>query len=297
MQPRDALAFYTSVTHRTSAVVIKSYSTSFGLASRLLGGDVRQHVETVYALVRVADEVVDGAAAAAGLSPDQTREVLDGLEGETERAMATGYSANPVVHAFANTARETGISVELTRPFFASMRADLDRTEHTQESFDEYVYGSAEVVGLMCLRCFLYREVPQPSAAQEQKFVEGARRLGAAFQKINFLRDLAEDFESLGRSYFPGVRPGNFGEEDKHRLLDDIAADLAVSAEALRDLPGSSRRAVALAQGLFAELSARLRNTPAEELLSSRVRVPNPVKLRIAARALAGRVPQPDETP
>lgn len=297
MQPLDALAFYTDVTHRTSSMVIRSYSTSFGLASRLLGGDVRQHVETVYALVRVADEVVDGAAAAAGLSLDQTRAVLDDLEQETERAMATGYSANPVVHAFANTASETGIAADLTRPFFASMRADLERTEHTRESFDEYVYGSAEVVGLMCLKCFLYREATQPGAAQERKLIDGARRLGAAFQKINFLRDLADDFESLGRSYFPGVRPGNFGETDKHRLLDDIAADLAVSADALRDLPGSSRRAVALAQGLFTELSLRLRRTPAEELLTSRVRVPNPVKLRIAARALAGRVPHPDETP
>lgn len=297
MQPRDALAFYTDVTHRTSAVVIRSYSTSFGLASRLLGGDVRQHVETVYALVRIADEVVDGAAAAAGLSRDQTRAVLDDLERETERAMALGYSANPVVHAFANTARETGIAVDLTRPFFASMRADLERTEHTDESFDEYVYGSAEVVGLMCLKCFLYQEVGPRSADQENKLIDGARRLGAAFQKINFLRDLADDFESLGRSYFPGIRPGSFGEADKHRLLDDIAADLAVSADALRDLPGSSRRAVALAQGLFTELSLRLRRTPAQELLTSRVRVPNPVKLRIAAQALAGRVPQPDETP
>ncbi|GAA1123190.1 phytoene/squalene synthase family protein [Arthrobacter flavus] len=297
MQPRDALAFYTDVTHRTSAVVIRSYSTSFGLASRLLGGDVRQHVETVYALVRVADEVVDGAAAAAGLSRDQTRAVLDDLEQETERAMAVGYSANPVVHAFANTARETGIAVDLTRPFFASMRADLERTEHTDESFDEYVYGSAEVVGLMCLKCFLYQEASPRSTDQESKLIDGARRLGAAFQKINFLRDLADDFESLGRSYFPGIWPGSFGEADKHRLLDDIAADLAVSADALRDLPSSSRRAVALAQGLFAELSLRLRRTPAEDLLTSRIRVPNPVKLRIAAQALAGRVPQPDETP
>ncbi|WP_026553544.1 phytoene/squalene synthase family protein [Arthrobacter sp. H20] len=297
MQPQQALAFYTGVTHQASALIIRSYSTSFGLASRLLGADVRQHVETVYALVRVADEVVDGAAAAAGLSADQTRSLLDELESETERALATGYSANPVVHAFAATARQTGITDELTRPFFASMRADLDQTEHTQESFDNYVYGSAEVVGLMCLKCFLYQEASAPTSEQERKFIDGARRLGAAFQKINFLRDLAEDFESLGRSYFPGIRPGNFDEADKHRLLDDIAEDLAVSAGALRDLPSSSRRAVAVAQGLFTELAARLRHTPAEDLLTSRVRVPNPVKLRIAARALAGRLPQPHETP
>ena len=296
MQPRDALAFYTGVAQRASAIVIRSYSTSFGLASRMLGADVRQHVESVYALVRVADEVVDGAAAAAELTASQVRAVLDNLESETERALDVGYSANPVVHSFAVTARDTGITAELTRPFFASMRADLDRTEHTPESFDEYVSGSAEVVGLMCLKCFLYQQPPL-ARDEELALVDGARRLGAAFQKINFLRDLAEDFESLGRSYFPGVSPGNFDEADKHRLLDDIADDLAVSAVALRDLPPSSRKAVALAQGLFAELAARLRSTPAPDLLTTRIRVPNPVKLRIAARALAGRLPQPDETP
>ncbi|MHA7277453.1 phytoene/squalene synthase family protein [Arthrobacter sp. Hz1] len=296
MQPRDALAFYTDVTDRASAIVIRSYSTSFGLASRMLGASVRQQVESVYALVRVADEVVDGAAAAAGLTTGQIRALLDGLEAETDRALAAGYSANPVVHSFAATARETDITAELTRPFFASMRADLERTEHTQESFDEYVYGSAEVVGLMCLKCFLYQEAPL-APAEERKLVDGARRLGAAFQKINFLRDLAEDFESLGRSYFPGVSPGNFDEADKHRLLDDIAEDLAVSAAALRDLPTSSRRAVALAQGLFAELADRLRSTPAADLLTTRVRVPNPVKFRIAAQAFAGRLPQSHEVP
>lgn len=283
----DSLARYNAAALKTSAEVIRCYSTSFGLASRILDRTTRGHIEAVYALVRVADEIVDGAAAGAGVSPDGVRALLDGFERETEHAMATGYSANLVVHAFAVTARTTGIDVDLTRPFFASMRADITQHEHTQESFDLYVYGSAEVVGLMCLRAFL---VGRPVTPREDAvLVDGARHLGAAFQKINFLRDLAEDFSTLGRSYFPGVRPGNFTEADKARLLDDIDEDLRISAAALPGLPATPRRAVALAQGLFTELALRLRRTPADDLLRARVRVPNPVKVRIMAQAFAGR--------
>ncbi|SDI44385.1 Phytoene/squalene synthetase [Arthrobacter subterraneus] len=284
---RDALADYTNAAFTSSAVVLRSYSTSFGLASRLFEAGVRRRVESVYALVRVADEIVDGVTAAAGLAPEETRRQLDGFERETERALDLGYSANLVVHAFADTARLTGIGRDLTRPFFASMRADLDRVEHTPESFTEYVYGSAEVVGLMCLKCFLHGY--SVSAAENARLERGARHLGAAFQKVNFLRDLAEDFTSLGRSYFPGVSPANFDEAAKQRLLEDIDHDLRESRAVLRGLPPSSRRAVALAQELFAELAERIRATPAPELIRTRISVPNTVKLRIAAAVLAGR--------
>ena len=287
MGVETSLARYNAAALKTSAEVIRCYSTSFGMASRILDSTTRSHIEAVYALVRVADEIVDGAAAGAGLDAAAVGQLLDDLEHDTEAAMCTGYSANLVVHAFAVTARHTGIDVELTRPFFASMRADLTQTEHTPESFERYVYGSAEVVGLMCLRAFLVGRSVTPD--EEAVLVDGARHLGAAFQKINFLRDLAEDFSTLGRSYFPWVRPGNFSEADKLRLLDDIDEDLRISAAALPGLPPTARRPVALAQGLFTELALRLRATPAEELLCARIRVPNPVKLRIAARALTGR--------
>ncbi|MFC7849911.1 phytoene/squalene synthase family protein [Arthrobacter sp. NPDC057388] len=284
---RDALSVYTAAAFKSSGVVLRSYSSSFGLASRLFDDTVRRQVDSVYALVRVADEIVDGVASAAGLSVEESRRQLDGFEQEAERAMVTGYSTNLVIHAFADTARRTGIGTELTRPFFASMRTDLDQVQHTPESFTRYVYGSAEVVGLMCLKCFLYGH---PVTAEEAARLErGARHLGAAFQKINFLRDLAEDFTSLGRSYFPGVSPANFDELHKHRLLADIERDLHESRAVLRGLPVSSRMAVALAQELFAELAERIRATPAEELISARISVPNPVKLRIAAAVLTGR--------
>jgi phytoene/squalene synthetase len=270
------------VAEETASIVIRRYSTSFGLASRLLEPGVRRHVENIYALVRIADEIVDGTA----LDTLAAGRALNELETETHRAMDLGYSANLVVHAFALTAREVDFGEELTGPFFESMRMDLTQAVHDQASFERYVYGSAEVVGLMCLRAFVQHESLTPE--QDARLVHGARALGAAFQKVNFLRDLAADFEVLGRSYFPGVDVATFSEADKTRLLDDIDDDLRVSGEVIPELPKGSRRAVALAQGLFAELGKRLRATPASELVRSRVRVPNPVKARIALGAALG---------
>ena len=289
MARETGLALYNQVAVETASIVIRSYSTSFGLASRLLQPRTRRQIECIYALVRLADEIVDGVAAAADVPPADVARLLDELEAETLQALRTGYSVNLVVHAFALTARATGITAELTVPFFRSMRADLLRTEHTPESFNDYVYGSAEVIGLMCLLCFLQgTELQGTKAGQDraQRLQDGAQRLGAAFQKVNFLRDLADDFDALGRSYFPGVSVGSFSEADKHRLLDDIDADLLVSGAAIAELPPAARPAVALAQELFSELSRRLRTTPAQQLRSTRVRVPNPVKIRIAAGTL-----------
>ncbi|MCS6581760.1 phytoene/squalene synthase family protein [Curtobacterium citreum] len=283
------LQLYDATAEAASGVVIDRYSTSFGLASRMLARDTREHIRNVYALVRVADEVVDGPATEAGLDLELARTVLDELEADTERAIALGFSVNPVVHAFARTARATGFGAELTAPFFASMRMDLDRTEHDDASFDAYVYGSAEVVGLMCLRAFVYR-AGRPTFDQAE-LVAGARALGAAFQKVNFLRDLHADFEVLGRSYFPGVDIRSFDEATKDRLVADVQADLDHAARTIRLLPADARNAVGLAHALFQELNDRLARTPASRLVTTRVRVPNPVKVRLAAQVLAGRAP------
>ncbi|WP_108249111.1 phytoene/squalene synthase family protein [Planctomonas deserti] len=310
MAEQTDLSLYDRVAHETASVVIRRYSTSFGLASRLLRADIRVHVENIYALVRIADEIVDGVAAGAQVPHDEISRLLDDLERETHSAVERGYSTNLVVHAFALTARSAGFGRELVAPFFASMRRDLSPEPHTAESFDAYVYGSAEVVGLMCLRAFLLDErgaeragslAPGSYAASgaavahpepDPALIDGARHLGAAFQKVNFLRDLAADYRALGRSYFPGVDVASFDEHDKNRLLDDIDDDLRVSAATLPRLPASSRRAVALAQSLFTELAVRLRETPAQQIATSRVRVPNPVKLRLAAEAAVGRTPR-----
>ncbi len=279
------LSLYDAVADRAAGVVVREYSTSFGLATRLLAEPARTRIRNVYALVRLADEVVDGAASEAG-ADGAAEALLAELEHETERATASGYSTNVLVHAFARTAREAGIGPDLTRPFFASMRMDLHRTAHDDASLRAYVYGSAEVVGLMCLRVFL---LDVPAARREADYVRltpGARALGAAFQKINFLRDLADDGERLGRSYFVDVDPARLTEPQKAAILADIDADLRLAAQALPSLPPSARRAVALAAGLFAELTRRLERTPAGEIARRRVRVPGPVKARVAAAAL-----------
>jgi phytoene/squalene synthetase len=283
-------SLYDRVAMETASVVIRRYSTSFGLASRLLAPSVRQDVENIYALVRLADEVVDGVAASADLTSAEITDRIDALERETCTALACGYSTNLIVHAFGLTARRTGFGEELTEPFFRSMRADISATRHTPESFTDYVYGSAEVVGLMCLAAFLRGETVTPE--QHSVLVDGGRHLGAAFQKINFLRDLAADFGSLGRSYFPGIDVTTFTEAEKARIIADIDVDLRIARASLPGLPSTSRRAVALAQGLFEELTDRLRATPAEVLATSRIRVPNPVKARLALGAAMGRLPR-----
>ncbi len=288
------LDLYLSVAEQTAGLVIRRYSTSFGLAARLLGTAVRQPVENIYALVRVADEIVDGGAEEAGLDPLIAARLLNEFEAETGRAIDEGYSANLVVHAFAATARAAGFGAELTTPFFESMRMDLTATEHDPASFERYVYGSAEVVGLMCLRVFLRDTDRSYTDAELATLESGARALGSAFQKVNFLRDLAADVEKLGRSYFPGIDVSDFRDAQKNVLLDDIDRELAVAGRSVPLLPTSSRRAVATAQGLFAELSRRLRQTPAASLLTTRVRVPDPVKLRIAAAAW---MTKPDRAP
>lgn len=289
--PPTPLERYERAAWRSSAVVISEYSTSFGLATRLLPRTSRRHIRNVYALVRLADEVVDGVAVESGLRRDEVAAALDALEADTVRGMATGYSTNLVVHAFAATARAVGIEEELVRPFFASMRMDLDHARHSPESFATYVYGSAEVVGLMCLRAFL-ADGPAPAPADRVVLETGARRLGAAFQKVNFLRDLAADAGGLGRAYFPGVAPADLDEVTKHALLDDIDADLVAAAATVPLLGARQRRAVGLAHGLFAELAERIRRTPAARLTTTRVRVPDPVKLRLAVLAAADRLPR-----
>ncbi|MEP7763703.1 squalene/phytoene synthase family protein [Sanguibacter sp. 25GB23B1] len=280
MKPSDET--YDAVAQASAAAVIRGYSTSFGWACRLLHTSVRADVRNVYALVRLADEIVDGPHGAA--DPDGAAQRLDALEAATTEALVSGYSTNLVVHAFALTARRYGIDAELVDPFFRSMRADVDVREHTPESLADYIHGSAEVVGLMCLRVFLGAAGRTPDW---DALAPGASRLGAAFQKINFLRDLAADHDDLGRVYFPGLDVEHFTDEHKDALLADIRADLDAAELAIVRLPANSRAAVAAAHGLFAELTGRVAATPARELLRTRVRVPGPIKARVLATALA----------
>jgi phytoene synthase len=282
------LALYTTAATAASREVIRSYSTSFGVASNLLGSRVRSHVQNIYALVRVADEIVDGAAAeAASISREISPRIeLDEFEAETYRAMRVGYSTNLVIHAFATTAQTVGIGEDLVRPFFESMQLDLWQKKHDEESFERYVYGSAEVVGLMCLKAFVKGR--KYTEAQSEQLVSSGRALGAAFQKVNFLRDLSADFRQLGRSYLPGVKISKFDEEQKAYWVDNIRSDIRVAGVGLKLLPLSSRIAVTAALSLFNELNEKISATPANQVINQRISVSTPRKLWLVVRAPFG---------
>ncbi len=290
MRADTPLDRYTRSAMRASAVVIRSYSTSFGAATRLLGRRHRAHVRNVYALVRVADELVDGVTEGAGLTPGEQADALQRLESEVGRAIGSGYSSDLIVHAFARTARAAGIDAALTAPFFASMRADLPAPTDTAElrGFDAeqhgaYVYGSAEVVGLMCLRIFTrHRSL---DALEQHRLERGARSLGAAFQNVNFLRDLADDTDCLGRNYL-GTQE-RLTDADRIDWVRRIEAELADARAVLPLLPKDARAAVRSALNLFAALSRRISRTAIDELYARRVRVPDWQKTAIIVRSIA----------
>lgn len=281
------LSLYTATANASACVVIRRYSTSFGWASRLLPTSMRDHIARVYALVRIADELVDGPAEAAGVDRETRGALLDDLEAETERALRLCFSTNLIVHAFAATARAHGIGMDLCEPFFASMRRDLDATAFDPTELDEYIHGSAEVVGLMCLAVFEAGTVRD--GRERARLENGARRLGAAFQKVNFLRDFADDHDDLGRTYLAGTAR-TLTEQSKAETVASIRDDLHAADAAIALLAAPCRPAVWAARAMFGELTDRIESTSTSALMTTRVRVPDTVKARILARALAMKV-------
>ncbi len=275
---------YTASAREASSKVIRAYSTSFGLASRMLDAPTRQAISDIYALVRVADEIVDGTAAAAGLDRAAQERALDYYQHETERALRIGFSTDLVVHAFATTAREVGITDKLTRPFFKSMRRDLNPSALRADEVADYIYGSAEVVGLMCLEVFLHGEAV--TEEQRQTMITGARHLGAAFQKVNFLRDLSADVDGLQRNYFPWIDPRSLNERQRDEIVVDITNDLRVARESIPLLPLAVRVGVLSATNLFAALTRKVSRTRPERLITERIRVNNVHKCWIVLSAL-----------
>ena len=271
-----SLALYDKTACEASAQVIRSYSNSFGTGARLLDKTTCRHITSIYAMVRVADEIVDTYR-----GPD-SRELLDGFERDVHACMDGRFGTNLVAHAFGLTARQVGVTKDMTAPFFASMRMDLETTEHTPASFDRYVYGSAEVIGEMCLAAFVATADGPGHATTEVR--EGARRLGAAYQKINFLRDIATDTDALGRSYFPGVTATSLTDATLAELVDDCKADIRAAELCLPALPRRARIAVATTIDIYSRLLRRIERTPAQRLCTERVRVSNPVKAALAAR-------------
>ncbi|WP_255567447.1 phytoene/squalene synthase family protein [Corynebacterium sp. TAE3-ERU16] len=277
------MADYDAMSTSAAGRVMETYSTSFSLASRLLDARTRTDIRNLYAVVRIADEIVDGAATDAGLTDTGVREELDAFERQVTRALVSGFSTNPPVHAFAGTARRTGITVEHMTAFFSSMRRDLSPSPvYDDAELAAYIYGSAEVIGLMCLCIFTAdRELPE---GDMDRCATGARRLGAAFQKINFLRDLHEDTAELGRSYLDDGGP--LTDRRRDEVITDVRTDLDAALETVPMLPTRVRAGVIAAALLYRELTDRLAVTPASVIMRHRVSVPARVKATIPARAL-----------
>jgi phytoene synthase len=269
---------YDEASAKASRVVTRTYSTSFGLAITLLPKDMRRHIYNLYGLVRVADEIVDT------YNGTDKRQLLDNLEEETYAALERQYSANIIVHAFMLTAVRFGIGRELIKPFFASMRSDITKKTYTEKEYKEYIYGSAEVVGLMCLHVFCDKD-----QARYDTLKPGAQALGSAFQKVNFLRDLAADSNQLQRSYFPGMHVSDMTEAGKRAIVTDIRADFAAAKPAIRQLPHTVRPAVQTAHDYFEKLLSKIEHTPVEALKKQRLRISNGHKTAILVKAFTAK--------
>ena len=271
------LSRYDRMADRAAAQVIGHYSTSFSLATRVLDPDTRRDIRNLYAVVRIADEIVDGATAEANECPETA---LDMYEEQVLHAPRHRFHTDPVLHAWANTYRRCGIKDDHVRAFFSSMRRDTTQTDYNADDLGAYIYGSAEVIGLMCLDIFLREH--DPSEQDRRTMEEGARALGSAFQKVNFLRDLGEDSRELGRAYLGPV----LDEDLKRTLTAEITEELDAARAAIPLLPAAARRGVAAAEALFRDLNERIAATPAEDVAAARVSVPNHRKFLLTARAI-----------
>jgi len=266
---------YTDFSYQTAERLTRSYSTSFGQSSLLFDATVRKHIYAIYGLVRIADEIVDT------YKGKDAAKLLKDFEAHTFQALKSGYSTNPLIHAFALTAKEFGIGRDLIRPFFKSMRMDLKEIPYTQHLYEQYIYGSAEVIGLMCLKVFCLEE-------DYKQLESGARALGAAYQKVNFLRDIASDYHDRGRVYFPGVSFDSFTDRQKQRIEKDIERDLARAQQALKQLPKSARTAVAVSYAYYSELLKRIKKQNATYITTHRVRVPGYKKAQLFTKVRIG---------
>jgi phytoene synthase len=266
---------YTTFAYAASRNLTLTYSTSFGISSRLFSKSIRRHIYAIYGLVRIADEIVDTYPGT------DRRQQLDSFEAETYIAIRSGYSTNPIIHAFSLTVREYGIKKKLITAFFKSMRMDLDPKVYTETLYKTYIYGSAEVIGLMCLRIFCDKDETLYSSLES-----GAKALGAAYQKINFLRDLAADYKQLGRLYFPGLTFDSFNDKTKQTIIKDIRKDIALASDSLMRLPKSSRIAVSTSLAYYLKLLDKLAQLPANEIKKKRVRINNTHKLLLLGSAI-----------
>lgn len=266
---------YDNLSDEVSRVTTRMYSTSFSLGIYFLNRRIRDGVYAIYGFVRLADEIVDSFQAfdRAGL--------LRQFKYDTWQAIGEGISVNPILNSFQRAVRRYRIGVDLIRLFFESMEMDLEERTYDEQGYQQYILGSAEVVGLMCLYVFT-----EGNTELYQDLKPYAMRLGAAFQKVNFLRDLKDDFQILGRVYFPQVDLSCFTREAKQRIEEDIDNDFKQALLGIQKLPPSSKGGVYLAYVYYRSLFSKIRRLPPHRILQGRVRISNPRKLSLMLNSL-----------
>ena len=266
---------FDEVSEMCSKTVTESYSTSFSLATRMLSTSIRQDIYNIYGFVRFADEIVDS------FHDYNKEELLNNFEKELRYSITNKISLNPILNSFQKTLLKYDIDIKLVNSFLKSMRWDLDKKVYlNKQEFDEYIYGSADVVGLMCLKVFVNGD--QDKFNQLKPF---AMSLGSAFQKVNFLRDLKADHESLNRSYFPNLNIDKFDEKSKQFILNEIDKDFTNALKGILLLPSSARFGVYTAYKYYLKLLNKLRKTDPLKIKNSRIRVPNYQKINVLARS------------
>ncbi|UMB60707.1 phytoene/squalene synthase family protein [Lutibacter sp. A80] len=266
---------YDETSFRCSKIVTKNYSTSFSLAVYMLSPKIREAIHSIYAFVRFADEIVDS------FHSYKKGALLNEFEANYYKAYSDNISLNPILNCFQLTVKKYNITDDLIQSFLKSMKADLKKeTYNTVEEYNEYIYGSADVVGLMCLKVFVNGDVEK---YDELKF--SAMKLGSAFQKVNFLRDLKDDYELLNRSYFPGVNLKELTADEKAEIIADIEADFNEALIGIKKLPLEAKFGVYTAYVYYKRLLFKLKNTPSKEILNTRIRVSNPIKISLLAKS------------
>ncbi|MBX2894612.1 MAG: phytoene/squalene synthase family protein [Cyclobacteriaceae bacterium] len=263
---------YDSVSLTCSKLTTRAYSTSFSLGIQCLKKELQGPIYSIYGFVRFADEIVDT------FHDFDKATLLSRFREDTYRALEEGISLNPILNSYQQTANHFNFERALTDQFLKSMEMDLHLTSYDQKGIEDYIMGSAEVVGLMCLRVFC-----EGDEAQYQKLKPAAMKLGSAFQKINFLRDLNADFNGMGRTYFPGIDLTNFDEASKSKIEADIAEDFHAAYLGIKQLPRTARFGVYVAYLYYLALFKKIKNTPSHVVLQNRIRVRNRHKLSILA--------------
>ena len=268
-------SIFDKVSEDSSKIVIKRYSTSFYFSSSLLSKSIRQDIFNIYGFVRLADEIVDT------FHDFPKKELLNEFEEELWRSIENKISLNPILNSFQNTVNRYSIPNDLIRSFLDSMKMDLEKKEYNSvEEYKKYIYGSADVVGLMCLKVFV-----KGSDTLYSDLSDYAISLGSAFQKVNFLRDLKDDSNILKRVYFPNVNMDDFNEESKKEIINEIELDFKNAIKGIARLPKNSRFAVYIAYRYYNKLLKKLKRTSSENIVKKRVRIHNFQKFTVIARS------------